>query len=76
MNESQDTKKQTPILLINNIIMTIYPTVSCRSWRAADCSQNNRVPVDRYVTPIYVAVDLTKSDPVFFPSKDRKGLVL
>ena len=29
-------------------------TVSCRSWRAADCSQNNRVPVDRYVTPIYV----------------------
>ena len=54
MNESQDTKKQTPILLINNIIMTIYPTVACRSWRAADCSQNNRVPVDRYVTPIYV----------------------
>ena len=34
--------------------MTIHPTVSCRSWRAADCSQNNRVPVDRYVTPIYV----------------------
>ena len=34
--------------------MTIYPTVSCRSWRAADCSQNNRLPVDRYVTPIYV----------------------
>ena len=54
MNETLDTKKQTPILSINNIIMTIYPTVSCRSWRAADCSQNNRMPVDRYVTPIYV----------------------
>ena len=51
MNETRNTKKQTPILSINNIIMSIYPTVS---WRAADCSQNNRVPVDRYVTPIYV----------------------
>ena len=25
MNETRDTKKQTPILLINNIIMTIIP---------------------------------------------------
>ena len=54
MNETQDTKKQTPILSINNLIITIYPTVSCRSWRAVDYSQNNRVLVDRYVTPIYV----------------------
>ena len=34
--------------------MAIYTAVSCNSWRESDCSQNNRVPVDRYVTPIYV----------------------
>ena len=56
MNEIQDTKKQTPILSINNIKMTRYTTASCHSWRTADCSQNNRVPVDRYVTPIYVTI--------------------
>ena len=54
MNETRDTRKQTPILSINNIIMTIYPAVPCSSWRAADRSQNNGVPVDWYVTPIYV----------------------
>ena len=53
MSETRNTKKQTPILWINNIIMTIYPTRFCRSWRVADCSQNNRAPVDRYVTLIY-----------------------
>ena len=54
MNEVRDSKKQTPILSINNIIITMYPTVSCCSWRAADCSQNNRAPIDWYVTLIYV----------------------
>ena len=60
MNETRDSKKQTPILSINNIIMTIYPTVSCDSWRVADCSQNNRVLVDRFATPIYVDLPFHK----------------
>ena len=56
LNATWDTKKQTPILLMNIIIglMTRYPAVFCHSWRVAGCSQKSRVPVDRYVTPIYV----------------------
>ena len=45
-------KAQTPILSINIIIMTIQAAFSCRSWQAADCSQNNSVPVDWNVTMV------------------------
>ena len=54
MNETRDTKKQTPILSNNNIIMKI--------WRAVDCSRNNRVILIQKILALFNVT--TKWSPI------------